>query len=127
MYTIRDAQLNALAEAAERVFLEEVVAYVLRVAPHAAHGLTDEEMRRRARAGLRRASRHGFSQRGPLKVFICLMFEVAPNFDEHPVIRAHLAAEPLDEGRRIRRLIVRVTDEQWAEAARQRDEEAWRG
>jgi hypothetical protein len=84
-------------------------------------GLLDEMIR----GGLARARRHGLAAASDLAAFVSLMFEIAPNFDEHPAIRRSFDEHRGEREGRVPRLLAAVPDEAWREAEERYDAAAW--
>jgi len=55
------------------------------------------------------------------------MFELAPNFDEHPSFRRVLADPGLAPELKMKRLSQVITDKEWEEALRLYDRNFWTG
>ncbi|MFT3772594.1 MAG: hypothetical protein QM820_44960 [Minicystis sp.] len=125
MLTIRDPQLAALRAAREPAFLDDLVAHLRAYHPDAVEDLSDDEIRARARVGVRRAGRYGFDKGRTAAAFVALMFEIAPNFDEHPAIRRCLTDEAIPVDARILDLVHRTTAAAWEEAEEAYDDAAW--
>jgi hypothetical protein len=76
------------------------------------------------RNGVARARSHELRSLGDLTAFVSMMFEVAPNFDEHPKLREVLDDERVPVEERLDGLFDGDLDEAWEEAARY-DGAAW--
>lgn len=75
--------------------------------------------------GIARARRYGLFSEADLTAFVAIMFEIAPNFDQHPYIHDVLTDRRLLPTEKIDALVQRVPDFVWEEADRQYDEDAW--
>lgn len=75
--------------------------------------------------GLARARSHGLDDPKSLTAFVAIMFEIGPNFDEEPEIRAALADASVPMAERFDTLLARVSDAAWERAEAQRDSLAW--
>ena len=126
MLVIRQEQLDTLIKGSDEEFIEFLVAHVREEFPEKTAERDDETLRAMVEAGVARAESHGLTTAEDTTSFISIMFEVAPNFDEQPQIKA-----VLDDGRfapeeRIEKLwSPLVTDENWEEAEKNHDENAW--
>lgn len=87
--------------------------------------LSGEALIHRVRAGILRARAYGITWDSTLAAYLVLMLRVAPNFDEHPVVRAVLGFEELAPDLRLDALMEVTEDEHWEEIAARRDERAW--
>ncbi|MCP3142762.1 hypothetical protein [Pyxidicoccus xibeiensis] len=98
MLTIRTSQMQAFVTQRERVFAQWALPHLLRRAPGALAALPGPEQERRVMLAIRRARTWGLWTGEGLLEFVSLMFEVAPRFDEHPVVQAllHDAEQPPD-------------------------------
>lgn len=122
---IRESNMEAFAGSAECDFIERVMTHLrenhtVLVAP-----LPDDVLREMVTNGVARGRSHGLTWESTLTAFVALMFEVAPNFDEHPKVRAGLEAPFLEPDERIQYLPDYVGDEAWREAEQNYDESAW--
>jgi len=132
---IRPEQLEAFQAHAEVDFEKRVALHILE--EHAdvlvrLHGRTigvaeipEEVLRKMIKSGLARARGYGMEHESSLAVFVSLMFAVAPNFDEHPLIRRVLLDEREPPDSRIELLGEHVTDENWEAAEQNYDPLAW--
>jgi hypothetical protein len=84
MLTIRDAQLVPLRRSALLSFEEEMVGHVKTFAPWHADGGDDEYVCNAVRHARERALRHGFSLRGPIRLYIELTCFLGSGFDTDP-------------------------------------------
>lgn len=109
----------------ERAFVTFVVAHLRAESPELVQGLSDSSLSEMVVRGLARAKRHGLKSAADLIAFVSLMFEIAPNFDEHPEIRDVLRAltSPIVAG--IDELLARVSDSSWTEAEAAYRPAAW--
>jgi hypothetical protein len=79
------------------------------------------------RGGLARARGRGLASAPDLAAFVSLMFEIAPNFDDHPAIGRALDDPGGERDGRVPRLLAAVPDEAWREAEARYDAKAWLG
>ena len=73
-------------------------------------------------AGIRRGRVYGMTWESSLTAFVATMFAVAPNFDEHPHVKAILADSGLPPNTKMEVVAKRLTEETWEEVAKMRDE-----
>lgn len=83
------------------------------------------DLERMIETSLRRASSHGLTQPKALFEFAKLMFLVAPNFDEHSVMRSHLSKQTVAPEERLSRGIQAMSTRDWQRAQRDFDAAAW--
>jgi hypothetical protein len=120
--TIRNEQLAAIRLAT----LEQQIARHLREEHRrAVKDIADGELRKLIAAGIARAGRHGIESGQAVALFVALMFEIAPNFDEHPAIRKVLSDEGLAVDARVGELAERISPEEWVAAQGTYDARAW--
>lgn len=92
--------------------------------PSAVAALTDEELERRVRFGIRKILRHGAESRASLRKFLLYMFIVAPDFDEHPWINAMIHDPDHSVDHNIQALASVCNEDHWNEAA-ERSNGSW--
>ncbi len=97
--------------------LEHVFDYLCEEQAESVADITDEEIRRRAALGIRRAQSHGFEQPEAITAYVSLMFLVAPDFDTHPSIGKVLADSSAPAAQRIKQMFEKTREEDWEEAA----------
>ena len=132
---IRPEQFKVFEEQAEAEFVEEVVEHLLDEYPDVdvrlpSQALKLEEisrpvLRKLVRCALARARGYGMSWESSLVSFVSLMFVVAPNFDEHPLVRRVLRDETSGPNARIDLLWEEVSDETWDAVELDYDPKAW--
>lgn len=87
MMLIRSEQMTAMEQYAERAFESEMVAHIREFAPARAKSMGEERLRTVARTGLSKARGHGFTCRGPLRLYLDLMCLFGSDFDTDPQCR----------------------------------------
>jgi hypothetical protein len=137
---IRPAQLQAFAPAAEADFERRVAEYLrgghaeVSVTLPAAGAdaqwvavkdLDDETLVKMVRGGLARARSYGMTWESSLTSFVVLMFLVAPNFDEHPLIKRFLTDEGVEPDARVDELVAGASEGNWVAAKKGYDPGAW--
>jgi hypothetical protein len=75
--------------------------------------------------GITRARRNGLTFENKIAFFVALMFEIAPNFDEHPRIQRILQAPGASPNMQIDLLTDLIIDKEWREARSRYDAAAW--
>jgi hypothetical protein len=81
---IRTEQMQAFEEAARRRFDEEMVDHSKDFAPQLCEVIGDEQLRVALRSAMDRAESYGFTYRGPIRLFIEMMFLCGSAFDTDP-------------------------------------------
>lgn len=125
MFRLRKPQIEAIEKAAEPLFVDRVMVHLRQNHAEAVAGLHEPVLRKRTAAGVARARRHGLERQDSVGTFVALMFEVAPDFDRHPVIAKILKKEGVAPDDRVTLLAVETTGEDWVEARRASDPAAW--
>jgi hypothetical protein len=125
---IRDEQFEVFQPQADARFVADVVRHlreeyadaVVQLPSGAASvgQLPSGDLHAMVSGGLERARRYGMVSEAAIASFIVLMFVVAPNFDEHPLINRVLRDATLLPDSRVDALWERTTGENW-EAAEQ--------
>jgi hypothetical protein len=123
MLVVRKQQLAALTAAAEQRFLANLCAFVAERSPSVA--ADQGEAQRMVEAGVARARGHGLREQRAIALFVMLMFEQAPNFDEHPRVAELLAAPGGSPEARLRRVAGSITEAEWAAVRAASDPSAW--
>lgn len=109
----------------ESQFVAHIAAQLRADDPDLVKYLPEDSLHAMIRSGLVRARGHGLSSLPKLAGFVGVMFEIAPNFDEHPVISKHLAAQVGTAEDRFDRLFTDLPELVWTEAEDAYDDEAW--
>lgn len=125
MIRIRPEQLKIFEPVAEAGMVRRLVEHLRAEHADYVEGLPDDILSEMTRNGVARARRYGLTLESSIGAFVALMFEVAPNFDEHPLIRHALTDASVPPDERIDELPKRVPQAHWEEAGRRYDEKAW--
>jgi hypothetical protein len=124
MMTMKREQRRA---AGNSTFVDRMVSHMRNYHAETVAALSDRELRSRVRHGIERGRTHGLTWEYSLASFVGHMFEICPEFDKHPAIERVLRDESIEVNRRVDALLGYVTDDEWEEAAKQCDAEAyWR-
>ncbi|HEX5748539.1 MAG TPA: hypothetical protein VFZ09_20030 [Archangium sp.] len=125
MLRITKAQLDGMILHDERGFIDFVARHIQEESPELVLGLPFDSLRDMVAAGLDRARGHGLRTPENLTAFVSIMFEIAPNFDEHPAIARVLgdSSIPIDE--RMDALFTKLPPSAWEQAERSYDPAAW--
>lgn len=84
MLKVRAEQMQVFEAQALRAFEDEMVAHSKDFAPHLSAALGDGKLRVAVRQAIARAGRHGFTLRGPIRLFVELTFLFGSGFDADP-------------------------------------------
>ncbi len=84
MLSLRPAQLKVFEQNALTAFEDEMLAHARETWPRLCKLLGKPQMRAAVRAAIARAQGHGFTNRGPLRLFIELTFIFGGTFDTDP-------------------------------------------
>ncbi len=126
MLVIRQEQTDTLIMGSDDEFVEFLVEHVKEEHPDLSDNYDDNALREMVKHGIKRAKSHQLSTAEDLTAFVSIMFEIAPNFDEQPQIKAVLDDEQFPPESRIERLWTDiVSEEAWEEAENIFDEKAW--
>ena len=78
-----------------------------------------------ARTGLARARQYGMTWESNLIAYVALMFEIAPNWDEHPRIQTILNSSHIAPENKIDMLMEHTPATIWRDAEQGYDAAAW--
>ncbi|WNG62309.1 hypothetical protein F0U59_52150 [Archangium gephyra] len=125
MLRLTKAQIDGMILYDESSFVAFVANHIQEESPDLVLGLPFDSLRDMVVAGLERARGHGLRTPENLTAFVSIMFEIAPNFDEHPAIAKVLrdSSIPIDE--RMDALFTKLPPSAWEQAERCYDPEAW--
>lgn len=84
MLTIRSQQITTFEQAALRKFEDEMVVHSRDFSPKLCEVLGEEQLRVALRQAMARADGYGFTYRGPIRLFIEMMFLFGSKFDTDP-------------------------------------------
>lgn len=130
-YHRKSVALQFTAEQAESVLLygrrmvDFVADHLRRNNPAVAHGMAAEAFEGLVAVALDRGRGHGLKSASDLSVFAVLMFEVAPNFDEHPAVRECLVQGLRPGSAGVGDALAGLPDHVWRECAEASDEKVW--
>src|SRR4029453_3221824 len=81
---IRAEQMKVFEERAWQQFEEEMMAHSKDFSPRLCEVIGDEQLRVAVRAAIARAVDYGFTNRGPIRLFVEMMFLCGSSFDTDP-------------------------------------------
>lgn len=125
MIQIRPEQIRAFDASVEDSLVSRIVQHLRAHHGDAVGQLPDDGLRDMVAQGLKRARKYGLAWESSLTTFVALMFEIAPNFDEHPAFQRILRDPSVPPDHRMDALGARITDAQWEQAEALHDSAAW--
>lgn len=125
MFRIKESHLAALEPVAEASFLTRLVDYVRREFPAVVEELPAGTLSGRVRIGVERARSFGIEEYQNIALFVALMFEFAPNFDQHPHINQLLLDPAILPEKRMSAVVDEISDEEWDQVEASRDGQSW--
>ena len=135
MLKIRPAQMQAFQAAADNTFVKKLAAHLRE--KHGDTGvrlptetllvfeLPAETLATLIHTGIARARGYGFVSEADLAGFVAIMFETAPNFDDHPLLQRGLKDERVKLEERIDVLLQNATEANWDIVKEEYDPSAW--
>ena len=125
MLVIKKEQIqNFIAE--NEADLTRLIRQIMReCCPARVENYSDKLLDGMIKLGIERAKKYEFEQAETIVSFVTVMFEIAPNFDEQPLIKEVLADanHPIDE--RFLQLWERVDEKNWQAAEDAYDAKLW--
>jgi hypothetical protein len=122
---LRAEQLAKAAETISRDLVKIIYWYLRNHHAKAVQYLAPAELLVRVDVGLARARKYKLISVADLAGFVALMFELAPNFDEHPRFQDALSSTETPPESKIRHLSKTITDRDWREAQARFDRRFW--
>lgn len=125
LLTLRESQLEACADAIDRDLVKIIYWHLRNYHARSVQHLPKILLERRIYFAIMRARQYQLSSVSDLAGFAALMFELSPNFDEHPSFRRVLNDPILPPGAKMKRLSQVITDREWDEAQHMYDRSFW--
>lgn len=135
MLKIRTEQMSVFQSVAETAFVTRVADYLIEnfgdtlvtlpTGLKTIKELPPTTLRQMIETGLKRARGYSLSWESSLTGFVVIMFLVAPNFDDHPLLKRPLLDAEIEPDKRIEKLWERTTDANWEAAKQNYDAQAW--
>jgi hypothetical protein len=122
---LRDAQLRQCGEAIDRDLVKVIYWHLRNHHPKSVQFLEKPMLEDRITFAIAKARRYALGTVSDLAGFTALMFELAPNFDEHPSFKSILVDPTLAPESKLRRLSQVITDREWREAMSLYDRSFW--
>jgi hypothetical protein len=105
---IRAEQMEAFASATQKNYETETLQHLKQDYPRAVRGVEDSKLRDFIKRGIKRAGRHGFQARGPVRRFIDFQVLLGHEFDTDPalfwisdILRDREGLEEFEQARRL--------------------------
>jgi hypothetical protein len=127
MLVIRQEQMNTLIKGTDDEWVDFLATNAKKEDYESVKRKDDSSLREMVRVAVGKAELYGFTAADDQSAFVAIMFEVAPNFDEQPEIKAVLTEHKLPPSQRLQKLwSTAVPEEAWEKAAEDYDENAWK-
>ena len=113
MLVIRESQVKVFEEVARRTFEDEMVVHLAEFSPPLFKAIGEEQMRKVVHFGVGRADSHGFTLRGPVRLYLEMMLLFGSFFDtdpQYPWAAEILANRDSEQMQRAERLYEKVMD-----------------
>lgn len=125
MLYFTSARMEQFLTGNEDHFIDFLVGHVKRACADCVRDIEPISLREMVTNALARARSHGLTRAKDLTAFVAIMFEIAPNFDEQPQIRAALADPRVPLEQRFEKMLEQVPDWAWEDAERGKVSLAW--
>jgi Domain of unknown function (DUF4123) len=122
---LRDPQLRLCGEAIDRDLVKVIYWHLRNHHSRSVQFLDKAVLENRIQFAIAKARRYSLGTVSDLAGFTALMFELAPNFDEHPSFRSVLLDPSVPPEAKLRRLSQTITDKEWKEAMGLYDRSFW--
>ena len=132
---IRSRQMEVFESAAEEDFVRRLTEHLLENYAKSVVRLPDQEsavidlsketLDLLVRRSIERARRYDLSFESSISAFSAVMFDVAPNFDDHSVSKLCLNDENVEPNARLNELLKLLTDKQWEKIRTDYDVNNW--
>ena len=122
---LREVQLRQCGEAIDRDLVKVIYWHMRNHHAKSVQFLERPTLEDRIFLSIQKARRYALGTVSDLAGFTALMFELAPNFDEHPSFREVLEDPMVPPESKMRRLSQVITDREWKEAAGLYDRNFW--
>ncbi len=122
---IRPEQFEAFEPKDDQEIVKFIVLHLQEASPDLVDRIPPSGLCEMVANGLARARGHDLNSLGDLAAFVSIMFEIAPNFDEHPALLQALRGKSTSPDALLDRLFVKELDQAWEEVDRSFDPKAW--
>ncbi len=131
MLTIKPNQFDQYLQHDAEAFIDHILNFIIDTMPDEIRGIPLHLVREQIRTAIARARRHGLTSDEQVMGFVNVMFEIAPNFDEEPVLQKVLTDTRLTPAERWEALFANAPElnAAWERAAHPKfyDSNAWIG
>ena len=135
MMIIRNEQVAVFSDAAEEEFVQRLTKHLKENYADAVVRLPEEEtplaeleddtLHRLVLVSIERARGHGLTKESSISAFSSLMFEAAPNFDEHNLSKLCLEDEQVEPDKRLDEILKIFNEKHWEKIRTDYDTAAW--
>lgn len=122
---LQQSQLNACSDAIDRDLIKVIYWHLRNHHSKCVQFIEKSALEKRIQIAIRKARQYSLGAISDLAGFTALMFELSPNFDEHPSFHRILADPSIPAEVKMRRLSQVITDREWEEAMRLYDRGFW--
>jgi hypothetical protein len=122
---LKSHQLRLCGEAIDRDLVKVIYWHLRNHHAKSVQFIDKSVLEGRIKFAIRKARAYSLGTVSDLAGFAALMFELAPNFDDHPSFRSVLMDASIPPEIKMRRLSQVITDREWHEAARLFDRNFW--
>lgn len=125
MLTIRKEQIQHFIAENNDALVRLIRQIMRECCPGRVEDYSDKLLDGMIRLGIERARKHEFEQSETIAAFVSVMFEIAPDFDEHPHIKQVLEDTNYSVDDRFFQLWQRIDEKAWQEAENKYDAKLW--
>jgi hypothetical protein len=125
LLTLRYEQLEASSGAIDRDLVKVIAWHLRNHHPRVTQFVSKETLEKRVAYGIRQGRKYRLTSLADLAGFVSLMFEIAPNFDQHPSFQRVLGNPNLPPEGKLQKLVEAVSEQDWNEAIRMYDRQFW--
>lgn len=122
---LQDWQLAQCSEAIDRDLVKVIYWHLRNHHSKPVQFIDKRILERRIEVSIKKARGYGLGTISDLAGFTALMFELAPNFDDHPSFKRILADPSLPAEAKMRTLSQSISDQEWNEALKLYDRLFW--
>lgn len=122
---LAESQLRSCSEAIDRDLVKVIYWHLRNHHSKVVQHIDTRTLQRRVQYAISRARRYSLGTIADLAGFTALMFELAPNFDDHPSFRKVLDDPSIRPEHKMRRLSQVISDNEWNEAISLYDRQFW--
>ncbi len=118
--------MDTLIKGSDQEWIDFLVDHIKKEDPEIVNEYDDDSLRKMVRVAINKSNRYGFTTANDQSAFVSIMFEIAPNFDDQPEIRAVLLEDKLPTSMRLEKLWSdAIPDDIWEQSRDRYDEAAW--